>query len=76
MARKPRVHFAGTLYHVIAGENQRQDIFLDKADFQTYLSYLSEYKAKFSFHLYSYYLTPDPLESRNRVGRKGFFSNC
>ncbi len=56
MARKPRVHFAGALYHVIARGNQRQDIFLDDRDFQTYLAYLSEYKSKFSFHLYAYAL--------------------
>ena len=61
MARKPRVHFSGALYHVIARGNQRQDIFLDDADFQTYLAYLSEYKSKFSFHLYAYALMKNHL---------------
>ena len=32
MARKPRVHFPGALYHVISRGNQRQDIFLDDQD--------------------------------------------
>ena len=32
MARKPRVHFPGALYHVISRGNQRQDIFLDDKD--------------------------------------------
>ena len=42
MARKPRVHLSGALYHVISRGNQRQDIFLDDKDLKTYLSYLSE----------------------------------
>ena len=56
MARRPRVYFPGALYHVIARGNQKQSIFLDEKDFRTYLSYLSEYKAKYSFHLYAYAL--------------------
>jgi putative transposase len=56
MARKPRVHFPSALYHVIARGNRRQAIFLDEKDFITYLSYLSEYKSKHSFHLYAYAL--------------------
>lgn len=62
MARKPRIHYPGALYHVIARGNQRQDIFVSKADFRTYLAYLSEYKEKYHFHLYAYALmkTPPP----------------
>ena len=56
MARKPRVHFPGALYHVISRGNQRQDIFLDDQDLNTFLSYLSEYKIRYPFHLYAYSL--------------------
>ena len=56
MARKPRVHFSEALYHVIVRGNQRQDIFLDEKDYQTYLSYLSECKARYRFRLYAYAL--------------------
>ncbi len=56
IARRPRVYFPGALYHVIARGNQRQSIFLDEKDFNSYLSYLSEYKAKFSFFLYAFAL--------------------
>ena len=56
MARKPRVHFPGALYHVITRGNQRQDIFLDDKDLKTFLSYLSEYKARYPLHLYAYSL--------------------
>jgi putative transposase len=61
MARKPRVHFSGALCHVIARGNQRQDIFLDDTDLQTYLTYLSENKLKFSLHLYAYALMKNHL---------------
>jgi REP element-mobilizing transposase RayT len=56
MARKPRVHFPGALYHVISRGNQKQDIFLDDRDLKAFLSYLSEYKTRYPFHLYAYAL--------------------
>ena len=56
MARKPRVHFPGAFYHVISRGNQRQDIFLDDKDLKAFLSYLSEYKIRYPFHLYAYSL--------------------
>jgi putative transposase len=56
MARKPRVHCPGALYHVISRGNQKQDIFLDDKDLQAFLSYLSEYKTRYPFHLYAYCL--------------------
>jgi len=56
MARKPRIHFPGALYHVISRGNQRQDIFLDDKDLNAFLSYLFEYKIRYPFHLYAYSL--------------------
>ncbi len=56
MARKPRVHFPNAFYHAISRGNQRQDLFLDEKDYQTYLSYLSEYKTRYQFCLYAYVL--------------------
>jgi putative transposase len=56
MARRPRVYFPGALYHIIARGNQKQTIFFDERDFRTYLSYLSEYKTKYSFYLYAFAL--------------------
>lgn len=56
MARKPRIHFPGALYHVISRGNQKQDIFLDDKDLKTFLSYLSEYKTRYPLHLYAYSL--------------------
>ena len=56
MARKPRIHFPGALYHVISRGNHQQDIFLDERDLKKFLSYLSEYKLRFRFRLYAYAL--------------------
>jgi REP element-mobilizing transposase RayT len=56
MARRPRIHFPNAFYHVIARGNQRQDLFLDEKDYLRYLSYLSEYKTRYQFHLYAYAL--------------------
>ncbi len=32
MARKPRIHYPGALYHVILRGNARQDVFSDEKD--------------------------------------------
>jgi putative transposase len=56
MARRPRIYFPGALYHVISRGNQKQTIFGDERDYKIYLSYVSEYKAKYSFHLYAFAL--------------------
>ena len=58
MARKPRIHFPGAFYHVIARGNRGQKIFRDDQDYQRYLSFLREYKARFRFLLYAYTLMP------------------
>lgn len=49
MARKPRIHLSGALYHVISRGNQKQKIFLDEKDVKTYLSCPSGYKIRYPF---------------------------
>lgn len=56
MARKPRVHFPGALYHVISRGNQRQKIFRSDKDRSHYLDLLSRYQKRYSFRLYAYVL--------------------
>jgi REP element-mobilizing transposase RayT len=58
MARKPRVHFPGALYHVIARGNQGQSTFREAQDYRLYLKFLREYKEHFDFLLYAYVLMP------------------
>jgi len=59
MARKPRIHFPGALYHVIARGNRREKIFGSEKDYQLYLNFLSEYKDRYGFSLYAYTLMPN-----------------
>ena len=61
MARKPRVHFPGALYHVIARGNRHQPIFLDEIDCKRYLYFLRAYKKRFGFLLYAYVLMKNHL---------------
>ena len=58
MARKPRVHFPGALYHVIVWRNKGQRVFRREADFKLYLRLLGEYKEVFDFVLCAYALMP------------------
>lgn len=56
MARKPRVHYPGALYHVISRGNQRQTIFRADADRRRYLELLNHYRARYQFQLRAYVL--------------------
>src|SRR4030042_5972887 len=56
MARKPRIHFPGALYHVITRGNRRQGVFLDEKDMKKFLAFLVDYKGRPPFHLYAYAL--------------------
>jgi len=68
MPRKPRIHFPGALYHVIARGNRREKIFRSKKDYQLYLSFLSEYKDRYGFSLYAYTLMSNHVHLLIEVG--------
>ncbi|MGH9363694.1 MAG: transposase [Thermoanaerobaculia bacterium] len=56
MARKPRVHFSGALYHVMSRGNQGQSIFKDDRDRERYLDILKANEKRFGYRLYAYVL--------------------
>jgi REP element-mobilizing transposase RayT len=56
MARKPRVHFTGALYHVMSHGNQGQAIFKEDQDRERYLGFLKEGQKRFGYRLYAYVL--------------------
>ncbi len=58
MARKPRIQFAGALYHVMVRGNRGQIVFPEDEDFRLYLKFLKEHKAKLNFRLYAFILMP------------------
>lgn len=68
MARKPRVHFSGALYHVICRGNQGQRIFSDDDDRRRYLELLQETRHRFHFRLYAYVLMDNHVHHLIEVG--------
>lgn len=68
MARKPRVHYPGALYHAMSRGNQGQLIFLDDGDRQRYLNLLKELPRRFGCKLYAYVLMDNHVHLLVEVG--------
>ncbi len=68
MARRPRIHYPGGLYHVIARGNRGLKVFRQDRDYRLYLKFLEEYKERFDFLLYAYVLMPTHLHLLIEVG--------
>jgi putative transposase len=68
MARKPRIHFPGALYHFITRGNRRQGVFQDEKDLEQFLTYLLNCKNRFPFCLYAYALMQNHLHFLIEVG--------
>jgi len=56
MPRPIRITLPGLVYHIINRGNNRQDVFKDEDDFQTYLKTIKRFKDKYFFKLYGYCL--------------------
>ena len=69
MARKPRVHYPGALYHVISRGNQRQRIFGADTDRRRYLELLNHYRARYPFQLRAYVLMANHVHLLMEVGK-------
>lgn len=54
MARKKREWYAGARYHIMCRGNHRNDLFLDKKDYEVYLNILKYVKKKLGYELYCY----------------------
>lgn len=59
MARRPRLHAPGVLYHVIVRGNQRQKTFLSPGDYQIYLEKIAQYRRKYDVTIYAFCLMPN-----------------
>ena len=59
MARKPRLHVPGGLYHIISRGNDRQALFRDAADYRAYLKRLEAGLARHDLRCYAYCLMPN-----------------
>ena len=69
MARRPRVHFPGALFHVISRGNQRQSIYKDDEDHRRFQSLLGEVVKHHSLTLYAYVLMPNHFHLLLEVSR-------
>lgn len=56
MPRPKRIALEGLIYHVINRGNNRQPVFKDKEDFETFLIILQKFKEKYGFKFYAYCL--------------------
>lgn len=68
MPRKPRIHYEGALYHVIARGNNKEDVLAGDRDKQKYLALVEKYKQKYLFRLYAYVLMSNHLHMLLQVG--------
>jgi REP element-mobilizing transposase RayT len=59
MARKPRIHIPGGLYHVMLRGNGGREIFLLPDDGRHFLDLLAEGVARFGFRVHGYCLMPN-----------------
>ncbi|MBU2699483.1 REP element-mobilizing transposase RayT [Sporomusaceae bacterium BoRhaA] len=69
MARKPRVHYEGAVYHVIARGNNRASIFETDEEKQKYLELIKDYKERYGFHLYAYAIMDNHIHLLLQVGK-------
>ncbi len=59
MARKPRIHIPGGVYHVMLRGNGGQEIFLDPGDGARFLELVAEGAGRFGFRCHGYCLMPN-----------------
>jgi len=54
MPRVARLKINNAIYHIFNRGNQKQEVFHDEEDFQTFLSILAHYKLKYGFKNYHF----------------------
>lgn len=68
MARKPRLHYPGALYHVILRGNARQDIFHDVEDRYRFYLFLQEGTERFGHRILAFCLMTNHVHLAVQVG--------
>ena len=59
MARKPRIHFTGAVYHVMLRGNDGQAIFFDPQDYSIFEQLLAEGVSRFNHQIHGYCWMPN-----------------
>ncbi len=70
MARMPRLHVPGGLYHVLARGNNRQEIFRRPADYRFYLGRLGKLLVRTGTRCFAYCLMPNHLHLLLEPGKR------
>ena len=70
MARKPRLHVPGGLYHVILRGNARQDVFFSPGDRHFFYELLAEGVARFGYRVHAFCLMSNHLHLALQVGER------
>ncbi len=68
MARKPRLHVLGGLYHVILRGNAQQDVFFTASDRHFFYDLLAEGVARFGYRVHAFCLMSNHLHLVMQVG--------
>ncbi|MFN0316029.1 MAG: transposase [Burkholderiales bacterium] len=74
MARKPRLHVPGGLYHVILRGNARQDVFISAGDRQAFYDLLAEGVTRFGYRVHAFCLMINHLHLALQAGESGLSS--
>lgn len=70
MARKPRLHVPGGLYHVILRGNARQDIFFSAQDRARFYELLAEGVSRFDYRVHAFCLMTNHLHLALQAGEQ------
>ncbi len=68
MARKPRLHVSGALYHVILRGNAQQDVFFTPADRHFFYQLLQEGVSRFGYRVHAFCLMTNHVHLALQVG--------
>ncbi len=61
MPRMARLLLKNSCYHIITRGNQKQDVFMEEADYKRYFKVLTKYTKRFKAKLYSFCLMPNHI---------------
>jgi REP element-mobilizing transposase RayT len=74
MARKPRLHVPGGLYHIVLRGNARQDVFFTAGDRQYFYDLLAEGVTRFGYRVHAFCLMTNHLHLALQAGEDGLSS--
>ena len=74
MARKPRLHVPGGLYHIVLRGNARQSVFFNAADRHYFYELLAEGVTRFGYRVHAFCLMTNHLHLALQMGEQALSS--